>query len=110
MNILLYGTKKCADTRKAQRFFRERRIPVQFRDLAEKPLAEGELKNLCAGGSAAGLVDEGSAAYAKRGLAWKEYDPFEELLADNGLLKTPVIRMDRTVFVRPVLDTLPLDR
>ena len=39
MNIIIYGTKKCGETRKAIRFFQERRIEVQFRDLAEKPLA-----------------------------------------------------------------------
>ncbi len=108
MNVILYGTKKCADTRKAERFFRERKIPFQMRDIGEKPVAEGELKNLVAGRSAADLVDTGSKQYIKRGLAFMEYDAFEELLDDSALLVTPIIRIDRKVFVRPVLEELPL--
>jgi arsenate reductase-like glutaredoxin family protein len=108
MNIILYGTKKCADTRKAERFFRERKLPFQFRDIGETPLAEGELKNLCAGRDAAALIDSGSKKYIRRGLAFMEFNPAEELLADSTLLVTPIIRLDRKVFVRPVLEELPL--
>lgn len=108
MNIIIYGTKKCPDTRKAERFFRERKIPLQIRDIGETPVAEGELKNLVAGRSPSDLVDTGSKQYIKRGLAFMEYDAFDELLADSALLVTPIIRIDRKVFVRPVLDELPL--
>jgi len=108
VNIIIYGTKKCPDTRKAERFFRERKIPVQMRDIGETPVAEGELKNLAAGRSVAELVDTGSKRYIKRGLAFMEYDAFEELVADSSLFVTPIIRIDRKVFVRPVLEELPL--
>lgn len=108
MNIIIYGTKKCGETRKAIRFFQERRIEVQFRDLAEKPLAEGELKNLCAGRDPADLVDTGSARYIKKGYAFMEFDAAEEILADNALLVTPIVRIDRKYWVRPVLAELPL--
>ncbi len=107
MNILIFGTEKCADTRKARRFFQERRIPAQFRDLAGKPLAEGELKNLCVGGvRAQDLVDDAGKTFADQGLKWKDYDAAEELLDHPSLMKTPVIRIDRKVFVRPDLATL----
>lgn len=108
MNIIVYGTKKCAETRKALRFFQERKLAVQFRDISETPIAEGELKNLVAGRSATDLIDTGSKHYIKRGFAFMEYDAFEELLADNALLVTPVIRIDRKVFIRPILEELPL--
>ena len=108
MNIIIYGTKKCAATRKAERFLKERRIPVQFRDLAEKPLSEGELRNLVSGHKAAEMIDTESGAYEKRGLAFMEYDPFEEILANNLLLKTPIIRLDKKSYINPDMNDLPL--
>jgi arsenate reductase (glutaredoxin) len=108
MNIIIYGTKKCQGTKKAIRFFQERRIEAQFRDLSEKPLTEGELKNLAQGKLPDALVDTGSPRYIKKGLAFMEYDPLEEILTDNSLLMTPVIRLDKKYFVCPVVEDLPL--
>ncbi len=108
MNIILYGTKKCAETRKAQRFFQERKLPIQFRDISDMPIPEGELKNLTAGCDPSKFIDTGSKKYIKRGFAFMEYDAFEELLADNGLIVTPIIRIDRKIYIRPVLEDLPL--
>lgn len=108
MNVIIYGTKKCAETRKAERFFRERGIPAQFRDVSEKPLTEGEIRNMAAGRSPIDLVDSDSKSFGKRGLAYMEFDAEEELLADPLLLKTPVIRLDKKYWIRPALDELPL--
>ncbi len=108
MNIILYGTKKCAETRKAERFFRERKIAVQFRDISETPLSPGEVKNLSAGRDALSLIDTGSPSFIKRGLAFMEYDAVEELCNNSRMLLTPVIRLDRAVYIRPVLEDLPL--
>ena len=44
--IQIFGTKKCADTRKAERFFRERGVPVQIIDLAQKGPSPGELRSI----------------------------------------------------------------
>lgn len=104
MNIILYGTKKCADTRKIERFFQERRIAFQFRDVSDKAVTEGELRNLCAGHKADELVDTASKAYEKRGLAHMEYDAFEELLTNGGLLVTPILRIERKIYIRPSAD------
>jgi len=46
MNIQIIGTKSCSDTRKAERFFKERRVHIQFRDIKEKGLSEGEVRNI----------------------------------------------------------------
>ena len=46
MNIQIFGTKKSADTRKAQRFFKERRIRFQFVDMKEKELSKGEFRSV----------------------------------------------------------------
>ena len=101
MNIILYGTKKCADTRKLERFFQERRIAVQFRDVSDKAVTEGELRNLCSGHTVDELVDTGSKAYEQRGLAHMEYDAFAELLANSALLVTPILRVDRKIMIKP---------
>lgn len=108
MNVIIYGTKKCSETRKAERYFRERRIPAQFRDVSEKPLTEGELRNMAAGKSSLDLVDAESKAFEKRGLAYMDFDAVDELLTDPLLLKTPVIRIDKKYWIRPALDELPL--
>ena len=43
MNIQIFGTTKCFDTKKAQRYFKERNIKVQFINLKEKSMSKGEL-------------------------------------------------------------------
>lgn len=48
MNIQIFGVNRCADTRKAQRFFQERGIRFQFVDLVEKGLSKGELRSVAA--------------------------------------------------------------
>ena len=54
MNIQIFGTKKNADTRKAERFFKERGIKYQFVDMKEKGLSKGEFRKVC---QAAGGLD-----------------------------------------------------
>lgn len=54
MNIQIFGTKKSFDTKKAQRWFKERRIKFQFIDLKEKEMSKGELRSVC---QAAGGID-----------------------------------------------------
>jgi arsenate reductase-like glutaredoxin family protein len=94
--IQIFGTKKCRDTQKALRFFKDRRIEVQFRDMTVKPPSPGELDDMAAalGGYAALLDREGSAA-RERGLAYMEIDVQEELLADPRLYKTPLVRLGK---------------
>ena len=59
MNIQIFGTKKSADTRKAERFFKERGIKFQFVDLKEKGLSKGEFNSVKqAVGGIDKLIDE----------------------------------------------------
>ena len=59
MNIQISGTKKCFDTKKAQRYFKERNIKFQFIDLKEKGMSRGELRNIMqAVGSAEAVLNE----------------------------------------------------
>jgi arsenate reductase-like glutaredoxin family protein len=92
----VYGRKKCRASQKALRFFRERSVKVQNLDLEEHPLGGRELDAWAqAAGGLENLLATAGAAYARRGLAHLECDLREELLADPGLLRTPVVRAGR---------------
>ncbi|MFW5801605.1 MAG: arsenate reductase family protein [Spirochaeta sp.] len=89
----IFGTKKCKETQKAERFLKERGISYQFVDLAQKAMSPRELDSVAAAvGGHQKLIDEDSKAFQKRGMAWMEYDPREELLEHPELLRTPIIR------------------
>lgn len=96
--IQIFGTKKCRDTQKALRFFKERGVDVQFRDIAEKAPSPGELDDFArALGGIGSLVDAEGAEAKKRGLSYLDYDPREELLRDPLLMRTPVVRAGKGV-------------
>ena len=46
MNIQIFGTNKCFDTKKAMRYFKERNIKYQFVDMKEKGLSKGEYNSI----------------------------------------------------------------
>lgn len=97
--IQIYGRKKCKVTKKAERFFSERRIPYQSVDLDQKAPGARELELFAQAVGAAELLDTGSKAYRSRGLAYMEFDPLEEIAEDPSLLRTPIVREGREVSV-----------
>ena len=99
MNIQIFGTKKCSDTRKAERFFKERRIQFHFRDLNEKGVSKGELENIKRVFDVEDLIDKNGKQFRKRNLEYITYDIEEELLDDALLFKTPVVRNGKLVTV-----------
>jgi len=96
MNIQIFGTKKCADTRKAERFFRERSVRVQMIDLAQKGMSAGELRSVAARlGGAEALIDRDGKRYIEKGLKYAAPTGarIEHMLTEDPLLlKTPVVR------------------
>jgi arsenate reductase len=96
VNVQIFGTKKCADTRKAERFFRERGIAVQMIDLARKGPSPGELRQVAARvGGVEALIDRAGKRYLERGLKYAApTGPRIEamLLDDPLLLRTPIVR------------------
>ncbi|MGE5798205.1 MAG: arsenate reductase family protein [Ignavibacteria bacterium] len=92
MNIQIFGTKKSSDTRKAERFFRERKIPYHFRDLNEKGISHGELENIKQIILLDELIDKNGDRFKKRNLSFMVYNIEEELLNDPLLLKMPIVR------------------
>ncbi len=90
--IQVFGTKKCRDTQKALRFFKERNIDVQFRDMEIKPPSPGELDGMASSLGFEALIDIEGQAAKKKGLSFMDYDAREELLLHPELYKTPLIR------------------
>jgi len=99
MNIQIIGTKKCKETQKAERYFKERGIPFHFRDLAEKSLAKGELDNISRVIPLDDLINRESKRFKDRGMQFMVFDIEEELLSDPLLLKTPIVRNERSVTI-----------
>ncbi|OGU74715.1 MAG: ArsC family transcriptional regulator [Ignavibacteria bacterium RBG_16_34_14] len=99
MNIQIFGTKNSNDTRKAERFFKERRIPFHFRDLTEKGISKGEFENIKQVIPVEELIDKEGKQFLKRNFAYMVMDIEEELLNDPLLFKTPIVRNARLVTV-----------
>lgn len=99
MNIQIIGTKKSNNTKKAIRFFKERSIKYHFMDLNERKISEGELSNILVKIPIDDLMDTDGLSYKKRGFAYMEFDPAEEILEDNSLMRTPVVRNGKEVTV-----------
>ncbi|MBP1748473.1 MAG: arsC [Deltaproteobacteria bacterium] len=92
MNIQIFGTNKCQDTKAAQRFFKERGIKFQYIDLNVKGLSKGELQSIKASIGIDELIDTQGKEYAKRNLKYLTHDIEEELLDHPVLFKTPIVR------------------
>ena len=108
MNIQIIGTKKCKETQKAERYFKERRIPFHFRDLNEKGLTKGELENISRVIPLDDLIDRESKRFKDRGMQFMVFDIETELLSDPLLLRTPIVRNERLVTVGYQPDTWKL--
>lgn len=102
MNVQIFGFRNDADTRKAQRFFAERRIAVHFVDLAERPASPGELRRFAERLGAAALVDRESPRFRALGLRMAGDSPERLLTRAAGeprLLRTPLVRTGHKVSV-----------
>ncbi len=92
MGIQIIGTKKCRETQKAERYFKERGWSYHFVDLNQRSLSPGELNSVAAAIGAERLIDTESKVYKKKGMAYMEFDPLEEIEEHPELMKTPVVR------------------
>ncbi|MCR5735011.1 MAG: arsenate reductase family protein [Lachnospiraceae bacterium] len=93
--IQVFGTKKCNDTKKAERFFKERNIKLQFIDMKEKGMSRGEFISVSqAVGGIDKLINEN--AKDKDVLALIAHmsgdDRLEKILENQQVIKTPVVR------------------
>jgi len=90
--IQIFGTNKCQNTKAAQRFFKERRVPIQFIDLTEKGLSEGEFQSIKKAVGLENMMDREGKEYQKLNLKYQRFDMEGKLKENNLLLKTPVVR------------------
>jgi arsenate reductase-like glutaredoxin family protein len=95
VEVQVFGIKKSADTRKALRFFAERRVKTHFVDLTERAASLGELKRFSQKFGVLALVDRGSRRFQELGLAHARLSDerwLEKLADEPMLLKMPLTR------------------
>ena len=94
-NVQIFGLKNSQATRAADRFFKERRVPIQFVDLKQKPLAPGEIRRFVERFGLAELLDVEGKAYVDAGLKYMRMSDAEllgRIEGDAALLKLPLVR------------------
>lgn len=95
MEVQVFGVKKSAETRKALRFFAERRVRTHFVDLMERAASPGELKRFAQKFGAQALVDRESRRFLDLGLRYTTLsdERWLQKLADEPLLlRMPLVR------------------
>jgi arsenate reductase len=100
--VQVFGTRKSADTRKALRFFAERRVTTHFVDFQERPPAAGELRRFAERFGASSLVDRESRRFLDLGLQRSMYSDdwwLKRLAEEPGMLRQPLVRFGHRVSV-----------
>lgn len=102
MNIQIFGKPKCFDTKKAERYFKERGIKFQSIDVARFGMSDGEYRNIkSAVGGMDNLIDTKSREYESLNMAYLAYDSARELalLENPAMFKTPIVRNGKAATV-----------
>lgn len=100
MNIQIFGKTKCFDTKKAERYFKERKIKYQMIDVARYGISKGELSNVkTAAGGLRALIDENAQGAELLRFLAHDNSKEEKLLDNPKLLKTPIVRNGRQATV-----------
>ncbi|NLG23807.1 MAG: ArsC family transcriptional regulator [Clostridiales bacterium] len=101
MAIQIYALKKGFDVQKAERYFKERRIPYQFVDLSRHAMGLRELMSVAAQVGVQALIDVDGKAYQEHYIGHLRDDEaiLKELAARPALLRTPIVRNGRLATV-----------
>jgi arsenate reductase-like glutaredoxin family protein len=95
LEVQIFGIKKSADTRKALRFFSERRVRTHFVDLIERPASIGELRRFAQKFGVKALVDRDTKRFTELGLQYAQLSDegwLEKLSEEPLLLRIPLVR------------------
>ncbi len=92
MNIQIFGRSKCFDTKKAERWFKERRIKYQLIDIDRYGMSRGELTAVKNAVGLDALLNEKAADYSLVQYLAYDADKFEKLFEEPKLIRTPVVR------------------
>lgn len=98
----IFGIKNSHATRAAERFFKERRIPIQMVDLKQKPMSPGEIKRFIDKFGLAGLVDPESKPYVDAGLKYMKLSDAEllgRIEREPALLRLPLVRSGKRLSI-----------
>ena len=104
MEVQIFGTKKSADTRKALRFFAERRVKTHFVDLQERSASLGELRRFVQKFGIESLIDRGSKRFEELGLRHARLTDdrwLERLVEEPQLLRMPLVRHGNALTIGP---------
>jgi len=102
LEVQIFGVKKSAETRKALRFFSERRVKTHFVDLLERPASLGELRRFAQKFGVAALVDRDSKRFDQLGLQYAQLSDerwLEKLSDEPLLLRLPLVRNANQVVI-----------
>lgn len=105
MAIQIFGKSKCFDTKKAQRYFKERRVPFQNIDLLDVGISRGELNSVIQAVGLDALIDPKHPDAPLLTYLAYDQDKIEKLLENPKMLKTPIVRCGKKAAVgyRPEL-------
>jgi len=95
VNIQIFGKSKCFDTKKAERYFKERRVKVQSIDVVKYGISRGELTSVKNAVGLEALIDQNNPDTALLRYLAYDADKLDKLFEDPRLLKTPIVRNGR---------------
>lgn len=103
MNIQIFGKSKCFDTKKAERWFKERRIKFQSVDVRRFGMSRGELTSVKNAVGLEAMTDPGHPDAALLSYLASDQAKLDKLFEDPTLLRTPIVRNGKqaTVGFRP---------
>jgi len=108
VEVQIFGVRKSADTRKALRFFAERRVKTHFVDLNERPASPGELRRFIQRFGIESLIDRGSRQFSELGLAAASLSEdrwLEKLATEPLLLRMPLVRQGNRLTIGDATET-----
>jgi arsenate reductase-like glutaredoxin family protein len=101
-SVQIFGVKNSADARAAERFFKERGVPIHLVDLAQKPMSPGEIKRFIDKFGLPAIVDSEAKAYADAGLKYLKVTDAEllrKIEEQPKLLKLPLVRCGKKISI-----------
>ena len=102
MEVQIFGVRKSAETRKALRFFAERRVKTHFVDLMERPASKGELRRFVQKFGVTAMIDQTSRRYQELGLRHARMSDeswIDKLSEEPLLLRMPLVRSSNKVSI-----------
>ena len=92
MNIQIFGKSKCFDTKKAERYFKERKIKYQYVDILKYGMSRGELSSVKNAVGLDAMIDKNDEDYPLVQYLAGDEAKLDKIFDDPYLIKTPIVR------------------